>query len=1086
MAASILTSDSDIRATGFFVLRVPLLATTGIKTLADVTEGVRRHGLTRDESIQAISEHIFNECRRPETTEALYAASPSLYKAFHEPHRSPRRARSIAHSMYSYYIRMIHRPTPFGYMAGVCVGRVGKQTTLAIDAGAGTFRKHARIDLTILYAAIDRLASDARVQRTLGYRINTSLHRTPMEARFVQGTKDSAGKREYNLNSVDVDSVLGEVLDSWGGRSHIPHKCLLEDLLKHGPSPAECEGYISALVEAQILIPAAEPPLTSRDHLQWTIDTYAAVDDADKDCLKVLRDARSIVDRINGSRLGASLKEHIALDTLIADAGFSAPRGATHAEIHTTASGVTISTKVVEALLESAEIASRFGARRSESVAFNPDATMAAFANKFIARYGDEFVPLLEALDDDRGIGWDGNADTRVEAGDLLSGFHFEQPRESKVSFGPEEQALLRVALRARDQRVQVVTLDHDDIEAITGGRPSRLPKSFSLLAQLEADGSAALDRGDFTVFIQGILGASGAAWLGRFADGNPELYDYLVQHLRDEAEVYDRDEALLAEIVHLPAGRVGNIVARPKMRPYEIAFLGAPAADPDHTIMPADLLVGVRRGQVLLYSSRLQKRIIPRLSCAHYPLFYPNLGVYNFLFVLQHQQDYVPGFDWGSVAGALAFVPRVVVGRTVLSLARWVLSEQEVRDLTGAAAVRDRSVEQLRQVRSVPRYVTFDDSDQKLLIDLENPLAVDVLASCLSKGRGRTLTEVYPDVESQLVTGPAGKHNCEIIVPFVNRTVKRQMRQSPPPSTVSHSAMLPGGEWAYVKIYGSENALEKLLIKVLPRLIRTMRDRVDLTNWHFVRYRDPDAHLRLRFHSGNSKRLWQAIRALIGHNLAPLVQHRSFNSVSIDTFLPEAHRYGGAGGLALSTKLFTADSDAALSLISVVAGNPDLRLTAALMIVMDTIAATGWAQHRRLSFVHKLRRDYGDADKHARFASENHRAVGGVMRSRRDIIRALIAGDRPVEVRAVLDERRRVFDIGIPEVLSAVAAGDLSQLQEDVLGSHIHMSMNRIFDTRQREHEFVIYSLVERIYRSQAAQEGHAAAAREAALSQP
>ena len=120
----------------------------------------------------------------------------------------------------------------------------------------------------------------------------------------------------------------------------------------------------------------------------------------------------------------------------------------------------------------------------------------------------------------------------------------------------------------------------------------------------------------------------------GRFCHADAELTRRVEEHLRAEEAL--RPDALFAEIVHLPQGRIGNILSRPVLREYEIPFLGrsgAPAerADPGHrparSPSPGSGSCCAR--------ARLGREVIPRLTSAH-NFCRGSLGVYRFLCMLQ------------------------------------------------------------------------------------------------------------------------------------------------------------------------------------------------------------------------------------------------------------------------------------------------------------------------------------------------------------------------------------------------------------------------------------------------------------------
>src|SRR5262249_42838039 len=177
-------------------------------------------------------------------------------------------------------------------------------------------------------------------------------------------------------------------------------------------------------------------------------------------------------------------------------------------------------------------------------------------------------------------------------------------------------------------------SLTDEDLEKLAVDDPPPLPDAFAALARIEAESAEAVDRGEFRLLFAGASGPSGARLLGRFCHSDPELADAVAAHLRAEEAL--RPDALFAEIVHLPEGRVGNILARPTQRDYEIPYLGRSGRPEAQQIELGDLRVSVVGERVVLRSARLGREVLPRLSTAHN--FGTQPGVYRFLCQLQEQ----------------------------------------------------------------------------------------------------------------------------------------------------------------------------------------------------------------------------------------------------------------------------------------------------------------------------------------------------------------------------------------------------------------------------------------------------------------
>ena len=93
------------------------------------------------------------------------------------------------------------------------------------------------------------------------------------------------------------------------------------------------------------------------------------------------------------------------------------------------------------------------------------------------------------------------------------------------------------------------------------------LPDACALMATLIAAQRPVAPRTvSARVLLHHVGGPSGANLLGRFCHADPDLLANVAEHLREE-EALDPD-AIFAEVVHLPEGRLGNVLLRPVLRP--------------------------------------------------------------------------------------------------------------------------------------------------------------------------------------------------------------------------------------------------------------------------------------------------------------------------------------------------------------------------------------------------------------------------------------------------------------------------------------------------------------------------------------
>jgi thiopeptide-type bacteriocin biosynthesis protein len=140
-----------------------------------------------------------------------------------------------------------------------------------------------------------------------------------------------------------------------------------------------------------------------------------------------------------------------------------------------------------------------------------------------------------------------------------------------------------------------------------------------------------------------------------------------------------------------------------------------------------------------------------------------------------------------------------------------------------------------------------------------------------------------------------------------------------------------------YLKLYGPRDLQDAVLAR-LPRLTARLGGG---ESW-FIRYEDPEPHLRLRITLGTG-----GIGAAAGHVGAwtsELRDHGLVTQVSWDTYYPETARFGGEAAMGAAEEFFAADSAAAVAQGTAAArkNGPDLRVLTAASMTDIVRGATG------------------------------------------------------------------------------------------------------------------------------------------------
>lgn len=1029
---------------GSFVLRTPLFSITEALEWGEDLEAPAApddpDALARDRA--KLRDRLRAFYRRAEVQEALFLASPKLWRrsrAFLDGADDPK----VERPLIRYFLRMCTRPTPFGTFAGSAVGRLGEKTQIDVAAPGGNARR-TRLDHLYLTALAHGL--EDRFRRKLTYTVNTSLYEAGGKLRYAEAA--TRGGRTYSLVAVDPNEAVVAVLDRARGGATFDElaRTLVDDEITYD----EAAEFVEQLIDSQLLESSLTPPITGPEVIDALIDALTAVEGAEEE-RGVLEDVRAELEKLDAEGVGAPVERYerifSAVERLPAEAAESS---FFQTDMVTALDAATLGPKVVEEVLRATAAVQRFGAKTSTS--------LDRWRGGFVARYETREVPLVEALDEESGIGFLPSSSPGSDASPLVRGLVWPQAPDESGNVGPRYAHLMRRLVDSVARGDRELVLEDSDIDALAAREHGDTPDAFAALVTIAARSAGAVDRGDFRLLLHGASGPSGARLMGRFCHADPAMDEAVREHLRAEEAL--RPEIAYAEVVHLPEGRSGNILARPVLRRYEIPFLGRSGAPPDAQIPVTDLTVAVEGQKVVLRSRSLGCEVAPRLSSAqNYSL--RSLGIYRFLATLQ-AQGVAEGvvWSWGSF-NAASFLPRVVYGRTVLHRARWTLRAEEIPELLAAKGddVFAR-MQEVRAARGLPRRVALSDEDNQLLVDLDNVLDVEMLVELVRRRPHFRLVEMWPDADEMVVTGGRGPYVNEVLVPFV-RKESGIVASSPARPPVGRRSFPPGSEWLYLKVYAGTAVADALLRDVVAPLVRDARASGAADRWFFIRYADPDPQLRVRLH-GDPARLAAEVLPAFRRALEPELEGR-VSRLEAGTYVREIERYGGPDAIEAAEGIFEADSDAVLAIVAA-GGTLDDRWRAALAGLHRLFVDLGLDEAAQARVARRMRDAYA-----AEFGADAllKRQIGDRYRNERRSLEPLIAADAPL---AALAQRAEAMRASVGRLRELEAAGRLTTTFDDLAASLGHMHVNRLVRSAQRAHEMVIYDLLDRLYTARAA----------------
>lgn len=270
------------------------------------------------------------------------------------------------------------------------------------------------------------------------------------------------------------------------------------------------------------------------------------------------------------------------------------------------------------------------------------------------------------------------------------------------------------------------------------------------------------------------------------------------------------------------------------------------------------------------------------------------------------------------------------------------------------------------------------------------------------------------------------------------------------------------GSEWVYFKIYSGYKITDVILLEYLKEKIAFLVSENIIKKWFFIRYNDPDSHIRIRFQVSKTDDVFYVIKEL--NLIFEDVLHKNFIwKVQNDIYLREIERYGSKT-MEDSETLFYYDSEMILNYLSLKNGfkNDKTQLLFSFLSIDSFLDAFSLSPSEKLALLDDMQQGFkkefnatkvlkSQLDKHYR---ELEKQISTTMNDDKSYeLSPLyeIIEQKSSKIKPIVESIKENLEINLNSFLS----------------SHIHMMINRQFTSRQREYETLIYDHLYRYYKT-------------------
>ncbi|MGR8008620.1 lantibiotic dehydratase [Streptomyces hypolithicus] len=824
-----------------------------------------------------------------DVAEALLHASPGLAAQVQavctaeEP--AARDVRRTTLSVARYLLRAENRATPFGLFAGVTTAAFGPQAGAKWGAGHVAV---VRAGAQWLTAVVERLESCPELLERLPVVVNNTVTSRGDRLVVPYQPHSQAGRTRAVEASLALTGPVKAVLTAT--RAPLRVAALTSKILAEFPAagPGKVSRLLVQLVQRRVLITSLQAPSTETDALGHLLHELAAVEaEGVAPIAETVRELHAIraglqecTTRDGRARVASqmrALEPEVSRHPLALDLRLDAQ--------------LVLPPEVAREIERTALVLARVSAMPHGTVAWR------AYHQRFYERYGiGTMVPLQEVVADS-GVGYP-------------DGYPGTVPGERRPRLSTRDETLVRLAQAAvLDGRDEVV-LDNELVSALDRGpEHPRVPPHLEVGVRVHACSVEDLQRGRFRLEVVSVSRGAGVS-TGRF-----------LSVLAPD----DRD-ALAAELADLPAADSNTVAAQlsfPPLLPESAHVTRTPRLlptvislqehrSPDYDVLTVEDLAVACDGRRMYLAVPERGHRVEAVGMHALNLRTHTPPLVRFLTELSRAQcAQVTAFDWGAAA-TMPFLPRLRCGRTVLASAHWRLEASELPGGTSPRAEWDAAFAAWRSRRRLPQRVCLVEDDRRLALDLDETGHRTLLSEHLDRAGVAVLTEAAaPDAY-----GWCGGRPHEIVVPLKatrpprwpalpdptpSRTLAQEQMQTPAVSSVLLAAL-----------YGDLRRQDTVLSQHVPDLL----ERLGGPPWWFIRFRDPDQHLRLRIDLPDPAAFSETART-VSMWAGELRGAGLLAELRYPTSFREMGRWGSGAAWEAAEEVFRADSRAILAQLS-------------------------------------------------------------------------------------------------------------------------------------------------------------------------
>lgn len=631
---------------------------------------------------------------------------------------------------------------------------------------------------------------------------------------------------------------------------------------------------------------------------------------------------------------------------------------------------------------------------------YNPiNKSLLEFGNKFYHSFRDGFIPLSTVFNPYSGL------------------------KYSSIDLKPESKLhsdILANILTASNNHIHLSRNIANNIQI----NNSQLPPTFSVIFEL----LTCKDTGKEIIYFKYIGGTSAINLLSRF--------DYISEKICQDISTFEKEihtDKIIAEINAIAKPRATNLVANHQYFDYNIP-LNTIYSKESNPIFLSDLYISFNGTSFVLVSEKHQKEIIPRITSAINNSL-SDSEIYKFLADLQSQHNEIHhvNFNFNYYKNmTMSYIPRIYLEDDIL------LYPAQILIVNNNYSFEEFKVSLFRLIEkhSFSKKVSFTDDKGEIIINTENNNHIDILYSKIKKGKQIYLCECIYESFIPKVHNKSNHYSHEIIASVKNTNFKSKKIDCKILKDSSNSKQNAPilSDWLYFDLFCNSYAENELLNRIYTNII----SKNEISQFFFVRYDYPESHLRVRF-----KTVLKSTNEVIIYEIHQLKIKNIILKYHLLPYEPETQRYGGRILMNLTENLFSLDSLDTINNITLEDINDDEIYLYSIKKIEYYLQFFNFSIDEMVNFCEKN--------------IENFSNEFNLNSDLRKLLNKTFAEIRNTKYNLTYKDFLKNIDL---EKETKKELKNSNLVKDNYIIDLIHMSLNRVFNEKQRFNEFKSYYL--------------------------